>query len=237
MNTPKIIDHIVDWLTTYVEKAGMKGFVVGVSGGIDSAVTSALCARTGKPVLLVNMPIYQVPEQVQRATDHIAALEAAFDTVNGVDQDLTPAFSAIESTFPQGIQDDLTMANSRARLRMLTLYAFAGHHTMLVAGTGNKVEDFGVGFYTKYGDGGVDLSPIADLVKSQGYELGRELGVQDAILNAPPTAGLFGDDRTDEGQIGASYDELEAAMAHDALPPEAQAAAEAAFSPREKQVL
>ena len=237
MKTQAIIDHIVHWLTGYVEAAGMNGFVVGVSGGIDSAVTSSLCARTGKPVLLLNMPIYQSADQVKRSSDHIQALAADYPNVTGADQDLTPAFAALETGFPAEIQDDLTMANSRSRLRMLTLYAYAGHHRMLVAGTGNKVEDFGVGFYTKYGDGGVDLSPIADLVKSQVYELGRALGVRESILKAPPTDGLFGDDRTDEGQIGASYDELEAAMAHEALPEAEKTAAETTLSSREKEVL
>ncbi len=237
MNTQAIIEHIVHWLTAYVEKAKMKGFVVGVSGGIDSAVTSALCARTGKPVLLLNMPIRQAPEQLDRSATHMADLEAAFDTVKGLTQDLTPAFTAIEKSLPQEIQDDLSMANTRSRLRMMTLYAHAGHHGMLVAGTGNKVEDFGVGFYTKYGDGGVDLSPIADLMKSQVYALARELGVRSDILSAPPTDGLFGDDRTDEIQIGATYDELEAAMDHEALPLDQRDSAQAALTPRQKEVL
>jgi NAD+ synthase len=212
MKAAQIIDHIVQWLTQYSDKAGLKGFVVGVSGGIDSAVTSTLCARTGKTALLLNMPIYQAARQIDLARTHIQWVEERFPNAKGVHVDLTPAFQAIEQTLPDAIQDGLTMANSRSRLRMTTLYAFSTHHRLLVAGTGNKVEDFGVGFYTKYGDGGVDLSPIADLMKSEVYAIGRELGIIDGILQAPPTDGLWEDNRTDEGQIGASYPELEWAM-------------------------
>lgn len=206
------IDHIVDWLKSYCEQAGLKGFVMGVSGGIDSALTSTLCAETGLDLIVLSMPIYQEATQRTRATDHIDWLQSKYDNVKGQTVDLTPIFQAMEDNYPSDIQDDLTMANARARLRMTTLYTFAGHEKMLVAGTGNKVEDFGVGFYTKYGDGGVDLSPIADLYKSEVYALAAELGVIDSILQAAPTDGLWGDDRTDEDQIGASYDELEWAM-------------------------
>lgn len=212
MKAESVIEHIVHWLTQYCDKANLKGFVAGVSGGIDSAVTSTLCARTGKTTLLLNMPIYQAPHQIDLARTHIQWIEERFPNVKGVHVDLTPAFKSIEQTLPEAIQDGLTMANSRSRLRMTTLYAFATHHRLLVAGTGNKVEDFGVGFYTKYGDGGVDLSPIADLTKSEVYTLGRELDIIDGILQAPPTDGLWEDNRTDEGQIGASYTELEWAM-------------------------
>ena len=215
MRTAKVIDFIVDWLKTRCDTAGLQGFVVAVSGGIDSAVTSALCARTGKRTLLLNLPIYQPEEQISLGRQHIAFLERSHSNVEGIGVDLTPAFQALERTLPVGIQDDLTMANARSRTRMLTLFAFANHHRLLVAGTGNKVEDFGVGFYTKYGDGGVDISPIADLMKSEVYLLGRELGVIEEILNAPPTDGLWNDNRTDEGQLGASYDELEWAMGFD----------------------
>lgn len=218
MNTPKIIDHIVQWLNTYLETSSLKGFVIGVSGGIDSAVTSTLCAWTGKPVLALNMPIYQAKDQISRSSDHIVWLEKNFDNVTGVHIELSAIFDQIRQTFPEPIQDNLTMANTRSRLRMLTLYAFASHHKMLVTGTGNKVEDFGVGFYTKYGDGGVDISPIADLLKTQVYEIGRELGVIQDILTAAPTDGLWEDERTDESQIGASYEELEWAMHHRQTP-------------------
>ncbi len=212
MNIKGVAEHITNWLNDYVEKAGLNGFVVGVSGGIDSAVTSALCARTGKEVKVLNMPIYQKPSQFELSSRHIAWLEENFPNVKGQVIDLTEPFKALENTYPKEIQDHLTMANARARLRMTTLYAMAGHHKMIVAGTGNKVEDFGVGFYTKYGDGGVDVSPIADLYKTEVWDLGRELGVIDDIVNAAPTDGLWDDGRTDEDQIGATYRELEWAM-------------------------
>ena len=212
MKPGPVIDHIVNWLMDYCDQAAMKGFVIGVSGGIDSAVTSSLCAETGKSVILLNMPIHQKPEQIALSARHIAWLSEAYDNVRGVEVDLTTPFQAIGKALPADLQDPHTMANTRARLRMLTLYSFATHHRMLVAGTGNKVEDFGVGFYTKYGDGGVDLSPIADLKKTEVYALGRELGVLEDILRAAPTDGLFEDSRTDEAQIGASYEELEWAM-------------------------
>ncbi len=208
----KIVAYIENWLITHCEAANLEGFVVGVSGGIDSAVTSTLCARTGKKVVAVSMPIHQAPDQVSLSMGHIEWLEKKYDNVTGVRVDLTPPFQALCATLPQEVQDGLTMANTRSRLRMVTLYAFAGHHRMMVAGTGNKVEDFGVGFYTKYGDGGVDLSPIADLYKTEVYSMGRLLGVNDAILSAPPTDGLWEDHRTDESQIGATYPELEWAM-------------------------
>jgi len=212
MKAEHVIAHIVGWLSQYCDNANLNGFVVGVSGGIDSAVTSTLCSRTGKTTMVLNMPIYQAAHQVDLAHAHIQWLEERFENAEGVQVDLTPVFQSIEQTLPSAIQDGLTMANSRSRLRMTTLYAFASHHRLLVAGTGNKVEDFGVGFYTKYGDGGVDLSPIADLTKSEVYALARELGIIDGIMQAPPTDGLWEDNRTDEGQIGASYPELEWAM-------------------------
>jgi NAD+ synthase len=212
----RIITHIVTWLQTYCRAAGMKGFVVGVSGGIDSAVTSTLCAKTTQQVLVFNLPIYQAPEQVALSAAHIRWLESNFRNVKGVHVDLTPVFQTLENTLPSEIEDALTMANSRARLRMLTLYAFASHHRLLVAGTGNKIEDFGVGFFTKYGDGGVDISPIADLKKTEVYALGESLGVSREILQAPPTDGLWEDKRSDESQLGATYAELEWAMDYDA---------------------
>jgi NAD+ synthase len=216
MKTKAVIDYIVDWLEGYCDNAGLEGFVAGVSGGIDSAVTSALCARTGKDVILLNMPIFQPVDSSSLSARHISRLEEQYPRVSSATLDLTPAFRSFEDVFPDDLQDGLTMANTRSRIRMITLYAFATHHRMLVAGTGNKVEDFGVGFYTKYGDGGVDISPIADLMKSEVYELGRELGVLDAILTAPPSDGLWEDNRSDETQIGATYDELEWAMRFEA---------------------
>jgi NAD+ synthase len=213
MQTQAVIDHIVKWLTRYCDQSGMNGFVVGVSGGIDSALTSTLCAMSGYPVNALNMPIHQDPDQVSRSANHIQWLQDRYDNVKGVTVNLTSSFISLKGSLPDAIQDDLTLANTRSRLRMLTLYAFSTHHRMLVAGTGNKVEDFGVGFYTKYGDGGVDLSPIADLMKSEVYRLAKAIGIIDEIIQAPPTDGLWSDNRSDESQIGASYDELEWAMA------------------------
>ena len=215
MNTTKVAEHIVKWLKEYAENAKVNGFVVGVSGGIDSAVTSTLCAKTGLPTLCVELPIHQAQSQVNRANEHIKQLRERFDNVSEVEVNLTSTFEDFKTVVPQeetSAKVELALANTRARLRMTTLYYFAGLKGLLVAGTGNKVEDFGVGFFTKYGDGGVDLSPIADLVKSEVYELGKYLEVPESIQKAQPTDGLFGDSRTDEDQIGASYDELEWAM-------------------------
>ncbi|WP_299063886.1 NAD(+) synthase [uncultured Polaribacter sp.] len=215
MKVEKVAEHIISWLKEYAENAKVKGFVVGVSGGIDSALTSTLCAKTGFPTLCVEMPIHQAESQVTRAEEHIKQLKEKFDNVADVRVDLTATFDGFKNVVPT-VNDtakvDLSLANTRARLRMTTLYYLAGLHSYLVAGTGNKVEDFGVGFYTKYGDGGVDLSPIADLMKSEVYELAAFLNVPNSIQKAAPTDGLFGDSRTDEDQIGASYDELEWAM-------------------------
>ena len=216
MHSDKIIHHIVNELNTYCDNAGLKGFVVGVSGGIDSAVTSTLSAQTGKPVMAINMPILQAKTQDSLSSRHVAWLEKNYPNVQGHRIDLTEAFLSLGSALPSDIQDELSMANTRSRVRMLTLYAFATHHRFLVVGTGNKVEDFGVGFFTKYGDGGVDISPIADLLKSEVFHLGKTLGVIEDIIQAPPTDGLWEDDRTDESQIGASYAELEWAMTTEA---------------------
>ena len=215
MNTLRVIDHISNWLKEHCEQAGQQGFVVGVSGGIDSAVTSALCARTGLPTLCVEMPIHQALNQVARAQDHIAWLRERHPNARMEVVKLTPVFDALMAALPtHDDQDvmDLALANARARLRSTTLYYFAGTLRFMVAGTGNKVEDFGIGFFTKYGDGGVDLSPIADLTKTEVYAVGRELGIIGSIMTAKPTDGLWGDDRSDEEQIGASYPELEWAM-------------------------
>lgn len=215
MQTEKVANHIIDWLKDYATNANMNGFVVGVSGGIDSAVTSTLCAKTGMRVLCLEMPIHQDKNQISRARKHIEELEHNFANVSSLEVNLTKVYEVFKQVLPEEPESanlDLSLANSRARLRMTTLYYFAGLHKYLVAGTGNKVEDFGVGFYTKYGDGGVDLSPIADLVKSEVYALGDYLNVIEEIMIAKPTDGLFGDSRTDEDQLGASYDELEWAM-------------------------
>ena len=215
LQVEKVNAHIVNWLKTYAENAKVNGFVIGISGGVDSAVTSTLCAQTGLKVLCVEMPIHQAQSHVTRGREHIEQLKKRFPNVSSIEADLTSVFETFKTVVPD-VTDSaklhLSLANTRARLRMTTLYYFAGIHSLLVAGTGNKVEDFGVGFYTKYGDGGVDLSPIADLMKSEVFLLGSYLKVPASILNAPPTDGLFGDERTDEDQLGASYDELEWAM-------------------------
>ena len=215
MNAEKVANHIVNWLKTYAENAKVNGFVIGISGGIDSAVTSTLCAETGFPTLCVEMPIHQGENQINRGKEHISQLKKRFKNITSEEVELTSVFENFKSAVPK-VEDsskvDLSLANTRARLRMTTLYYFAGFNGLLVVGTGNKVEDFGVGFYTKYGDGGVDLSPIADLMKSEVFELAAYLKVPDSIQNAQPTDGLFGDSRTDEDQLGASYDELEWAM-------------------------
>ena len=215
MNAERVTEHIVNWLKNYALNAKVNGFVIGISGGIDSAVTSTLCAKTGLNLICVEMPIHQAESQVSRALEHINNLKKEFSNVSSVKIDLTSTFEEFKSQVPNSENKatvDLAFANTRARLRMTSLYYLAGLHGLLVAGTGNKVEDFGVGFYTKYGDGGVDLSPIADLLKSEVYELANYLNVANSIQNAQPTDGLFGDSRTDEDQIGASYDELEWAM-------------------------
>ncbi|PIF00449.1 MAG: NAD(+) synthase [Maribacter sp.] len=234
MKTEKVIDHIVDWLKDYAVKAGTKGFVIGISGGIDSAVTSTLCAKTGLDLLCLEMPIYQAENQETRASNHIGWLMENFDNVKNQAVDLTPVFDSLIAALPSVDNEEdrfMPLANTRARLRMTTLYYFAALNGYLVAGTGNKVEDFGVGFYTKYGDGGVDLSPIADLMKTEVYDMARFLGINQDIVDAPPTDGLWGDDRTDEDQIGASYPELEWAMK---MNDEGKNADD--FSNREKQV-
>ena len=215
MQTEKVIEHIVNWLKEYATNAGVNGFVVGVSGGIDSAVTSTLCAKTGFPTLCIEMPIHQAASHVTRAQEHIAHLKDNFNNVSDTRTDLTPVFEEFKTEVSlEGKQEavDMALANTRARLRMTTLYYYAGLKGLLVAGTGNKVEDFGVGFYTKYGDGGVDLSPIADLLKSEVYAIAEVLNVPESIRIAKPSDGLFGDARSDEDQIGANYDELEWAM-------------------------
>ena len=234
MQTQAIIDHIVNWSRDYANQARVNGFVVGVSGGIDSAVVSTLCAQTGKDVLLLNMPIRQKSDQFNRAAQHIADLTAQYSNVRSETVDLTPTFEQFEQTVAHtvsGSQKDLAMANTRARLRMTTLYYYGQINGLLVAGTGNKVEDFGVGFFTKYGDGGVDISPIADLLKTQVYAIAQVLNICPDIQSAAPTDGLWDGERTDEQQMGASYPELEWAMAQ-----VAKGATREQFNHREQEV-
>lgn len=225
--TPKQrINHIVKWLKQYAKSAKISTFVVGISGGIDSSVVSALCARTGLQTIVVQMPIRQNKKLDQRSSLQAGwLLERYPETVTHISLDLTPIFNVFDKKVsPVCSQEDgdytstakLAFANSRARLRMMTLYQIAQCHNGLVVGTGNKVEDFGVGFFTKYGDGGVDISPIGDCLKTQVWDMGRELGLEQDIIDAAPTDGLWDDDRTDESQLGMTYPELEHAMAlHD----------------------
>lgn len=226
--------HIVHWLKAYAKQAGSQGFVVGISGGVDSASTSALCARTGLRLICVQMPIHQASDQLQRASEHIDKLKTSHPQVEERTFDLSPVFDQFSQTLSseQSAQRELALANVRARLRMTTLYLVAQTHGLLVAGTGNKVEDFGVGFYTKYGDGGVDLSPIADLNKSEVFSLAAHLGVPQSILQAAPTDGLWADGRGDEDQLGASYAELEWAMEQ-----VKETSSREGWSPRELEVM
>lgn len=201
-------EKIIRWLKDYITESGMKGFVIGVSGGIDSAVTSTLCAKTGFPTLAVSMPINQDPTLHDRSELQLEWLSTN-NTVTTQVIDLSKTYDEFKACTPS---TDLGLANSKARLRMTTLYALAAQHNYLVVGTGNKVEDFGVGFFTKYGDGGVDISPIADLMKTEVYKLASILGIPEEIQNAAPTDGLWDDGRQDEDQLGATYEELEWAM-------------------------
>jgi NAD+ synthase len=207
-------DQITVWIKQYAKQANMQSLVVGISGGIDSAVVSALCARTGLNTVAVTMPIRQRPDLHDLSVRQGAWLAQNFDNVRHEIIDLTTVFDEFErrlATYP----NLLGLANSRSRLRMVTLYQIAQSVGGIVVGTGNKVEDFGVGFYTKYGDGGVDISPIADCYKTEVWQMGRELGVLDDIINAAPTDGLWDDGRTDEDQLGMSYADLEVAMRMD----------------------
>src|SRR5690554_3163862 len=215
MQTEKIATLIINWLKAYAINAQMDGFIVGISGGIDSAVASALCARTGMETLCIEMPIHQAPSQVSRGREHIDFLNRKYSNVSDVEVNLTSVFDEFKAQMPPTTNESsysLSLANTRSRLRMTALYYFAGINRYLVTGTGNKVEDFGVGFFTKYGDGGVDLNPLGDLMKSEVYLLGELLEIPESIMKAAPTDGLFGDSRTDEDQLGANYDELEWAM-------------------------
>tara|TARA_B100002052_G_scaffold282509_1_gene292578 strand:- start:2812 stop:3564 length:753 start_codon:yes stop_codon:yes gene_type:complete len=203
---------ISNWISKYLENNKLQSLVIGISGGIDSAVTSTLCAMTGSKTYVVIMPIHQKSDETNRGIEHCNWLISKFPNVEMIKVDLTESFEQFKTNFSKEYDNKLALANTRARLRMTTLYLIAGNKNGIVAGTGNKVEDFGVGFYTKYGDGGVDISPIADLMKSEVFELGKKIGVIDSILNAKPTDGLWDDERTDEDQLGVSYDELEWAM-------------------------
>ncbi len=208
--------NITGWLCNYINKNPVDKLVVGVSGGIDSAVTSTLCAKTGLEVYAVGMPLKQDPEQESLSDAHLSWLENVYSNVQPVKIDLSESYSKFMSTMGdcnmEFALNPLAKANTKARLRMMTLYQIAGSCNGIVVGTGNKVEDYGVGFFTKYGDGGVDIAPIADLYKSEVRELGREFGLIPEIIDAAPTDGLWDDQRTDEDQLGTSYEMLEWVM-------------------------
>ena len=208
----KLSGQLSGWIMDYARKNDISTLVVGVSGGIDSAVTSALCANTGLRTIVLNMPIHQESSQYDLANQHIEWLCSNWKNVESHIIDLTGTFDSMSIELKEKGVDELALANTRARLRMATLYSIAGSNNGIVVGTGNKVEDFGVGFFTKYGDGGVDISPIADLFKSEVYSMAEVLGIIQEIQEAAPTDGLWDDGRTDEEQMGATYEELEWAM-------------------------
>jgi len=210
------IRHIVKWIKTYARSAKIDTLVVGISGGIDSSVVSTLCAETGLKTIVVQMPIRQNKKLDNRSSMQAGWLLERYKNVTHMSMDLTPVFSAFEKKLEPVCRDStdvtLAFANSRARLRMMTLYQIAQSYGGLVVGTGNRVEDFGVGFFTKYGDGGVDISPIGDCMKTDVWAMGREFGLPQEIIDAEPTDGLWDDGRTDEGQLGMTYPELEQTM-------------------------
>ena len=205
------IDFISRWIGEYLNDNSLKSLIIGVSGGIDSAVVSTLCAMTGLPTIVVSMPIRQLPTQHDLSLTHCWWLKGRYPNVTHINKDLTDIFEKFEDTF-EAETDDLAFANTRARLRMTALYQVAQFNKGLVVGTGNKVEDFGVGFFTKYGDGGVDISPIADCMKSEVWDMGKELEINQAIIDAEPTDGLWEDGRVDTDQLGMTYAQLEEAM-------------------------
>ena len=211
-NYEELKERIVKWIKDYADENKIQSLVVGVSGGIDSAVVSTLCAETGLPTFPLGMPIHQDSDQESLSDLHLAWLEKKYKNVKTLKFNLTKVFEKFKEALQEYSHDDLALANSRSRIRMITLYQIAGKYNGMVVGTGNKVEDYGVGFYTKYGDGGVDIAPIADIYKTEVWELGSHLGVNEKIIEASPTDGLWDDKRTDEDQLGASYAQLEEAM-------------------------
>ena len=205
--------RIVNWLKDYYWKYDIKAFVVGVSGGIDSAVVSTLCAETGFPTYVLTMPLHSKKGNTELSDVHAKALSKKYSNVRVVNIDLSNTYESLLFDIDQDfVNNKLANANTKSRLRMVSLYQVAGSVGGIVVGTGNKVEDYGIGFYTKYGDGGVDIAPIADLYKSEVWELGEYLDVDQRIVDAKPTDGLWDDGRNDEDQIGATYVELEEAM-------------------------
>ena len=229
MNWRNVAEDISEWIGDYANKNGIEALVVGVSGGVDSAVTSTLSAMTGIDTIVLNMPIHQDRGQIELSDRHIEWLKSKWGNVSGGVLELSSTYGELCSEI-SGLSE-LSQANTKARLRMTALYAIAGSNNGIVVGTGNKVEDFGVGFFTKYGDGGVDISPIADLYKTEVFAIGNELGIIEEILDAAPTDGLWDDGRTDEEQIGASYEELEWAMK------ELESHSDSEMSEREREVM
>ena len=215
----KLAFDIDRWLKDYYYFHAIKAFVVGVSGGIDSAVVSTLCAKTELPTYVLTMPLHSKKENTELSDAHAYKLVEKYSNVTLVNVDLTRTYEAFMSWMDDTFtSNELANANTKSRLRMVSLYQVAGSVGGIVVGTGNKVEDYGIGFYTKYGDGGVDIAPIADLYKTEVWELGKHLDVDKRIIDASPTDGLWDDDRKDEDQIGASYEQLEEAMEHQTGP-------------------
>lgn len=223
--------RIVKWISDYAKENEISTLIIGVSGGVDSAVTSTLCAETGLRTIALSMPIHQLKSQNDLSLSHCNWLKSNWNNVETDIIDLSETFNSISLALGSKGDSEMALANTRARLRMATLYAFAASNDGIVVGTGNKVEDFGVGFYTKYGDGGVDISPIADLYKSEVFSLASSLGIIQEIQEAAPTDGLWADGRTDEEQIGATYEELEWAMR------EIEAPSEEELSERQRKVM
>ena len=213
MEVSKKVIFIKDWILNYTNSMYMKAdsLVIGISGGIDSSVTSTLCAMTGKKTIILTMPIKQIKSQHDLSLKHEKWLKNKFKNVESYTIELDEVFKSFQLKLSD-FESEHGLANSRARIRMTTLYQVAAANNGIVVGTGNKVEDFGVGFYTKYGDGGVDISPLADCNKTEVWELGKELNILKEIIEAPPTDGLWDDGRTDDGQLGLTYQELEDAM-------------------------
>ena len=213
MDVKKRANIITEWINNYCDSASYKPktLVVGISGGIDSSVVSTLCANTGRKTIVLTMPIKQIKSQHDLSLSHAKWLKEKYSNVEHHLLEMDKIFNSFSDVL-NNFDNEHGYANSRARLRMATLYQVAAANSGIVVGTGNKVEDFGVGFYTKYGDGGVDISPIADCTKSQVWELGRHLGISDDIINTPPTDGLWNDGRNDVEQLGMTYEDLEKAM-------------------------
>ena len=217
MNTEEKIDYISNWIKNYSINNNVDSLIIGISGGIDSAVTSTLSAKTGLKTFVVSMPILDHQILNERGESHIKWLEKNFDNVKKVHVNLSEVFKSFQNALSNN-NSEHGYANSQARLRMTTLYQIAATNNGIVVGTGNKVEDFGIGFYTKYGDGGVDISPIADCLKTEVWDMGKQLNINEDIIKAPPTDGLWNDGRTDEDQVGLSYEQIEEAMLNENSP-------------------